>query len=136
MKKFRAWDGDNKKMLHLFPWTKYEAIGYHFDPADGSLFQVMDIAKGEVRSNFTVMQSTGLLDKAGKEIYEGDITNYGVIKWFDHLTWGLGGSPHPGFYFDDDQELEYQVGFDEEIEVIGNIYEYPKLLEKNHENRS
>ena len=56
-----------------------------------------------------LMQFTGLLDKNGKEIYEGDITNVGIVEW-DH------GQFTERLYAPDD------------IEVIGNIYSNPELL--------
>ena len=78
----------------------------------------------------------GLKDKNGKEIYEGDITNYGTVEWCECLNWDSGGSKHPGFYFKEGYEynergdLSYHARFDEDIEVIGNIYENPELLKE------
>ena len=80
---------------------------------------------------FELMQSTGLVDKNGKEIFEGDIVN--ITKGFDNFMDEV-------FY---DEELcsirlkgysnDYcdfadwiREGF--EFEVIGNIYENPELL--------
>lgn len=74
-------------------------------------------------------------DKKGVEIYEGDITNYGIVTWFNSLSWDCGGSNHPGFYFKPigydllDEELDYYLGFDDDVEVIGNIHENKELLD-------
>lgn len=81
------------------------------------------------------MQYTGLKDKNGVEIYEGDILNNdAVVEWFDSLNWDSGGSVHPGFYcrqwfeYKDDGAMSYHYGFDNNVEVIGNIYENSELL--------
>ena len=90
----------------------------------------IDEAKREV----VWLQYTGLKDKNGVEIYEGDITSEGVVRWFNDLAWDGGGSSHPGFYFERgiySNDLCYHTGFDEDIEVIGNIYENPELLEES-----
>ena len=81
-----------------------------------------------------VMQYTGLKDKHGKEIYDGDIVTItyiecrrckyiesetGLIAWStDNACWGL--------KVGDDKEY-YPIGW-EDSEIIGNIYENPELL--------
>ena len=73
--------------------------------------------------NGIICQYTGLDDKNGKEIYEGDIVKYenmiGKIMFF-----------HGGFILSDFEETEeWELGvINEETEVIGNIYDNPELL--------
>jgi len=76
-----------------------------------------------------LMEYTGLKDKNGKEIYEGDILKFrnnhgiGVVKYYDE--WGAFVveyvKPRPLSVLG----MSY---YKEDIEVIGNIYENPELL--------
>lgn len=89
----------------------------------------------------TVGQCTGLKDKNGKLIYEGDIVQFGEFynnEWhsFDigKVYWG-GKYDYPAFElqcstadFDMCNGLSYVFGEGLSIEVIGNIYENPELL--------
>lgn len=84
-----------------------------------------------IRKGAEVMQYTGLKDKNGKEIYEGDIVKFGhwttQVEFFDKLFYDGGCGVHSGFYFN--EELGFHNNLDES-EVIGNIYENPELLGK------
>lgn len=78
---------------------------------------------------FDVMQSTGLHDKNGKEIYEGDIIQYyyknekPVVAWQEDTSGFYPFADCPGNCGCCDKGTTA-----EEVEVIGSIYENPDLI--------
>lgn len=75
-----------------------------------------------------VMQYTGVVDKNGKEIYEGDVVRHENGRVTD-VTWD---NDTYSFQFDVSRwviDQEYGCVSSGEVEVIGNIYENPNLLE-------
>jgi hypothetical protein len=71
--------------------------------------------------DFILMQFTGLHDKNGKEIYEGDIVG---------SSWGY---PHSKVGIVDFENIIYakhECVIPDDLEVIGNIYEHPELLKE------
>lgn len=95
-----------------------------------------DSVAGEwiVNNDIHLMQSTGLLDKNGKEIFEGDIlgieTDEGILNV--NIFWDV---KHALFMFEseihNEKELLAELVEDNTypFEILGNIYENPELLE-------
>ena len=121
---FRAWTEEGKTMYYnVYPFK------------DGTLLLSYDgFAFDEVpASDFILMQSTGLKDKNGKEIYEGDIVRYEccfesyveeVIYDDKHCNFGTIDKDEKTFSFD-----ALISDFDVDcFEVVGNKYKNPELL--------
>ena len=142
--KFRVWDKENKEMLYQGSNTTHnnsvmdcrivlDELGFDV------LVRLYGKDEYEYRNNCELMQYTGLKDKNGTEIYEGDIVKAkdpyklnskerfytcevvftdGALFMLKHKTvkWGK-------------EEVHYYNMRIMEIEVIGNIFENPELLE-------
>lgn len=107
--KFRTWDDRCNEMIYIDDFYFFEEHGIHSS------------------SDCLLMQFTGLLDKNGKEIYEGDILqdiNYPFYK--DPVFWATVEDE----YDIDGWLCKHFQPFNGVHEVIGNIYENPELLEK------
>ena len=83
-----------------------------------------------------VMQYTGLKDKYGKEIYEGDLIRCSIQgveqNGLQLVEWSNERGGFTLFYQDGDPYFRIDLN---SLEVIGNIYENPELL-KREENRN
>lgn len=136
--KFRAWDGrhiihdgdcwngENHQLGNTS--TSYPVTVLHYGikwcrkyprpmPED-----VIELDRVEAR-DIVIMQYTGLRDKKGVEIYEGDVLfissgigkTHGLVEWIDN-GWWIRGEHSQGWPGE-----EYRT-------VVGNIYENPELL--------
>ena len=125
--KFRAWFPER---IECYP---IELDGKR-SPANMHYFGLFDHA-GELRDDAIIMQYTGLKDKNGKEIYEGDIVNLipdGYVSELAKVEWD--GS-HAQWIYRRISSLEIANGTGvyiqwKPVEVIGNIYENSELLEE------
>jgi len=124
--KFRAWDKTRKQM---YVGDELDSI-YH----NGIIMIVTDNNDWIVMpEDYELMQYTGLKDKNGKEIYEGDIVR---IKQYNYDSeWRLCTLTivSPITFTSDCQffptKLVNNRLWEPDTEVIGNIYENPELLE-------
>ena len=128
--KFRAWDKSNREMVF---------DGFDISP-DGNIW----INNFSVADQFILMQSTGLRDKNGSEIYDSDLVKIFChpeceaakcsISWFNDRWWVLTDRNQKGIMEECklplgelvqsiDQKGEYS-----RVEIIGNIYENHELL--------
>ena len=124
--KFRAWTEEGKVMYYdVYPFKD-----------DTLLLSYDEIAFDEVpASDFILMQSTGLKDKNGKEIYEGDIVKYeaGCNTVTEEVAYdknfaGFGVRDANADIIFTFWELAEDIDLIS-LEVVGNIYNNPGLLE-------
>lgn len=119
--RFRAWNKE-KNIYHYGVENTYDYM--YGSPAVmkcsfGSLLE--DTGDG---NRYVVEQCTGLKDKNGRLIYEGDIVltdedGYGHIRWDNELA---------QFFVATEEHYTFDNIFSSEMEVIGNIHENPELL--------
>ena len=137
--KFRGWDREYEKM------TYFDDEDYEYSPPivsrldqvfkkDSNYDDYEDFEYNDITDSVEIMQYTGLHDKDGKEIYEGDILQIDIEKAW--VMWNKRYGyfelvPIGDYYFDSPvigEAIEYT-----DSELIGNIYENKELL--NETNR-
>lgn len=132
MPKFRAWHNELGRMMSISDmWFNVDSLG-EIGLNDAVMNDYITVSPDEIE----LMQSTGLKDKNGKEIFEGDIVSLysvaRVIKKNNLLGFYIEEGEKIGYFSDivDVNCLEFFVkDFGEVAEILGNIYENPELLE-------
>lgn len=130
--KLRAWDTEQEIMVYF---NIRDLHGSDMGELKADQFLEIEDLTPLIKSGI-LMQYTGLKDKNGKEIYEGDIVKYfndyydlkglnGCVK--SQVEWDNGGfcvdDADIGAYCEDNSDI---TG----LEVIGNLYENPELIKE------
>ncbi|GIM61372.1 hypothetical protein CAPN008_14220 [Capnocytophaga canis] len=116
--KFRAWDSKSQRMYYQGE-PDLECVQSFFH---------------HYNDNDELMQFTGLHDKNGKEIYEGDVIVFDLYSYWGHDIKEKGKIVFDDYAFVFKTKTgEYFLADldcckEEDIEIIGNIHETPKLL--------
>lgn len=142
--KFRAWDSKFGIMLHdVVVYDQNNVVmvdvalnGAYGDRADERNEAGVEDAGPEwvcITGDLDVMQFTGLKDKNGKDIYEGDIVSMISYNYqhLDRLKWIVEyDSESLSFVFVNGNYREHKVTW-HSFEVIGNIYENAELINQH-----
>lgn len=116
----KAWDKEDERMSYGEIEYFDDMIGYRFDHFCTGADEYVEF-----------MQSTGLVDKNGIEVYEGDIVKCSsgclhVIYWEKEIGGTYGGGM-PSWYLNGLSEGYAWLGVEE---VVGNIYENPEIFKE------
>lgn len=120
--KYRAWDG--KQMWYSSDYSLFRDFAEHH----------IDAIHGQEPKKDILMQFTDLLDKNGKEIWEGDIiSNYWRIKngKSPYVVKWAGARFDPFYKILDDRDNYLLIDALRNYEVLGDIYSTPELLGKD-----
>ncbi|WP_283572536.1 YopX family protein [Streptococcus agalactiae] len=127
MIKFRAWDKELKMMFEVLAINFFhKAVTINID---GEKYKVCKF------DDIILMQSTGLFDKNGVEIFENDIVRFGHVfeGFLNQVVWDKQSCAFKLKSLDNRWDDTYFSNFGEEtiesLEVIGNIYELESVEE-------
>lgn len=126
--RFRAWDKEFKEMVQV------DALVFD-EQLIKATYKNGNVVKEDLK-NYVLMQSTGMLDKNGKEIFEGDIvkvTNLSNCSWLEVVSF----NNNKAMFVSKEVKREVEETplcdlFNTdifEVEIIGNTWEHPELAE-------
>jgi hypothetical protein len=128
--KFRAWYVLAEEMINeilIVSFVRKEIIGKFKDGSTSVPLTFEDKRNGE---DVILMQSTGLYDKEGTEVFEGDILHHQIQTEY---TFIVKYDKDKGRWYGDGLSRTYRINITKDFlqyyKVIGNIYENPELLE-------
>lgn len=141
--KFRGLNRHNSENIDKKEWL----YGFYNYEPNTEIAEIIYNDAGRAVHNETVGQFTGLTDKNGKEVYEGDVLRFPAKDKWEEKNY----SCFEVFYHDSDANMSYNIGYSlarmhnhgsicggyipgfkpaevSKMEVIGNIHENPELL--------
>lgn len=126
--RFRAWDKEFKEMVQVDALVFDEQI-------IKATYKNGNVVKEDLK-NYVLMQSTGLKDKNGKEIFEGDIIAIEVDDTGTPVNARIFQNSKIGILmfhvFEDNEDVPMVELLEDDsvaFAIIGNIYENPELAE-------
>lgn len=131
--KIRVWDSSDSKMI-------YRPYEYSYGIDHDGVLVATNYDAGGYEQNLEIMLSTGLVDRDGTEIYEGDVISDGHFKWvveyqIDRFIGKLISHYNSKI---SDKRLSTLLSSRERammpISVIGHIYDINNLKEYRNDN--
>lgn len=124
--KFRAWDKHEQKMFANNELIIWNGNVY----ANDSKKLTCNNLKGWSIDDECLMQSTGLKDKNGKEIFEGDVVKMAKDVYSEPTYYEV-VRHRGGLYILESKQHGFKLWLRHtDCEAVGNIYESPELLEE------
>ena len=150
--KFRAWHNELGRMMSIKNMWFQDSRIEELELNDAIMNDYITVSPDEIE----LMQSTGLKDKNGQEIFEGDVLKFndewdeycyegyvdGSVEGINYVEvvrgeacFEFGKTKYPEsslFFLMEDEHLNFKdfiKSEDFEFEILGNIYENPELLE-------
>ena len=126
-------------MTRPIKFKVFDGVDYMSQP-----FTLQDIQDGKIQftSDCTILQFTGLTDRNGVEVYEGDILKMDFGNRVFFIEWNNSSMCYDWVFYVESGKISSDLAtsidksvqktgkdFDKIIEVIGNIYQNPELME-------